>query len=64
MTDFTREVRKHLTDAGWRFQRYGKGDHERWINPVTGEKVTVDNKIKSRGTANGILKEAGIGKKL
>jgi hypothetical protein len=41
-----------------------QGAHERWINPGTGEKVTVDNKIKSRGTANGILKEAGIGKKL
>jgi predicted RNA binding protein YcfA (HicA-like mRNA interferase family) len=52
-----------LTDAGWLFQRYGKGDHERWINPATGEKVTVDGKVRSRGTANAILKQAGLGKK-
>lgn len=61
MTDYTRDVRKYLTEAGWRFQRYGKGDHEKWINP--GEKITVDGKIRSRATANGIMKEAGLGKK-
>jgi hypothetical protein len=61
VTDYARYVRKYLTEAAWQFQRRGKGDHDRWINPVT--KVTVDKKIKSGGTANGILKEAGIGKK-
>ena len=63
MTDFAPEIRRRLTKAGWRFQRRGKGDHERWINPATGAHVTVDAKILSRHTANGILKEAGIGKK-
>ncbi len=63
MTDYTREVRRHLSSAGWRFKRYGKGDHERWANPATGEKVTVDAKIRSRATANEILKQAGLGKK-
>ena len=61
MTDY---VRRYLTEAGWRFQRYGKGDHERWTIQLLVKKVTVVSKIKSRGTANGILKEAGIGKKL
>ncbi len=63
MTDFAPEVRRMLSKAGWQFERHGKGDHERWINPVTRAKVTVDAKIRSRHTANGILKEAGIGKK-
>jgi predicted RNA binding protein YcfA (HicA-like mRNA interferase family) len=63
MANYAREVRKVLTEAGWQFQRRGKGDHERWINPTTGAKVTVDSKIRSRHTANGILIEAGIGKK-
>lgn len=63
MTDFAREVRRHLTKAGWRFERHGKGDHERWVNPKTGAHVTVDSKIRSRHTANGVLTEAGIGKK-
>jgi hypothetical protein len=52
-----------LSEAGWQFQRPGKGDHERWINLKTGEKVTVDAKIRSRHVANKILIEAGIGKK-
>jgi hypothetical protein len=52
-----------LRAAGWQVHRSGKGDHEIWINPETGAKVTVDSKIRSRHTANGILKEAGLGKK-
>jgi predicted RNA binding protein YcfA (HicA-like mRNA interferase family) len=63
VTDFTPEVRRFLAKAGWRYERRGKGDHERWINPATGDHVTVDSKIRSRHTANTILKEAGIGKK-
>ena len=63
MADYAPKVRKLLNQAGWQFHRHGKGDHERWINPATGVKVTVDAKIRSRHTANVILKEAGIGKK-
>jgi predicted RNA binding protein YcfA (HicA-like mRNA interferase family) len=47
MTDFTREIRRLLRDAGWRFHRQAKGDHEIWINPETGEKVTVDGKCET-----------------
>ena len=63
MANYTRAVRKALKEAGWQFERYGKGDHERWINPTTGGKVTVDADIRSRHTANGILIEAGLRKK-
>jgi predicted RNA binding protein YcfA (HicA-like mRNA interferase family) len=50
MTDFTREIRRLLRDAGWRFDRQAKGDHEIWINPETGEKVTVDGKCETGHT--------------
>jgi predicted RNA binding protein YcfA (HicA-like mRNA interferase family) len=42
--------------------RRGKGDHDIWINPYTGQKIAVPVKIMSRHTANGILKEAGLDK--
>ena len=57
-----REVRKLLHKAGWQFLRQGKGDHEIWHDPATGKKVTIDNSIKSRHTANAILKQAGLPK--
>ena len=63
MTDYARYVRRYLTEAGWQFERHGKGDHGRWVNPVTGQHVTVDADIRSRHTANVVLKQAGIGKK-
>jgi HicA toxin of bacterial toxin-antitoxin, len=49
--------------CGCRFERAGKGDHEIWWSPITKRHVTVDSKIKSRHTANEVLKQAGIGKK-
>ncbi len=38
----------------------GKGDHDIWYSPVTDRHITVDTKIKSRHTANAILKQSGI----
>lgn len=37
--------------------RHGKGDHDIWYNPITNRHITVDTKIKSRYTANAILKQ-------
>lgn len=62
MADYAPEVKTALRAAGWRYDRPGKGDHEVWKNPVTGRHVTVDGKILSRHTANGILKQAGLPK--
>jgi hypothetical protein len=42
--------------------RQGKGDHEVWHDPGTGQKVTVVTFMKSRHLANAILKEAGLPK--
>ena len=40
--------------------RPGKGDHAFWYSPINGDKFPVDPNIKSRHTANGILKQAAI----
>jgi len=62
VADYAPEVRKALRAAGWRYERPGKGDHETWVNPTSGKHVSVDGKILSRHTANGILKQAGLPK--
>ena len=60
MAEYEKRVRKVLKDQGCYFVRHGKGDHDIWYSPITGHPVTVDGKIRSRHTANAILKEAGI----
>ena len=62
MNDYTREVKRLLAEAGWQFHRQGCGDHEIWIDPTTGRKVTVDGRMKSRHLANKILRDANIRK--
>jgi hypothetical protein len=62
MADYAPAVRKILSESGCRFERQGKGDHEIWFSPLTGIRFPVDGKIKSRHTANGVLKQAGLPK--
>jgi len=57
---FTPEVKRILTKHGCHFHRQGKGDHEIWYSPISKKYFTVDLTIKSRHTANGIMKRAGI----
>ena len=63
MSDYTKDLKRYLQDAGCRFDRQGKGDHEIWFSPLTNIKFVVDNHIKSRHTANAVLKQAGLPKK-
>lgn len=60
MAEYEKKVRKILKQNGCHFIRNGKGDHEIWENKETGKRVAVDHVIKSRHTANAILKEIGI----
>jgi len=60
MAEYEKKVRQVLTENGYRFDRHAKGDHDMWRNPKTNHAVSVDGKIKSRHTANKIIKEAGI----
>ena len=63
MAEFETRVREVLDDNGCSFVRHGKGDHDIWYSPITKRSVTVPVKIKSKHTANAILKQSGIDQK-
>ena len=60
MAEYEKIVRKILSENGCFFVRHGKGDHDIWRSPITKRNVVVDGKIKSRDTANAIMKQSGI----
>lgn len=62
MADYAPKLKEILRSYGCRFDRQGKGDHEIWFSPISGRRFPVDSKIKSRHTANAVLKQAGIEK--
>ena len=62
MAEYEKKVREELKRHGCYFVWHGKGDHDIWYSPITGINVTVDGKIKSRHTANAIMKQSGIDK--
>ena len=64
MEDFYREITALLRANGFARQEGGKGSHEKWFNDVTRRLVIVPRNLKSRHTANGILKSAQINRKL
>ena len=64
MADFTPDLKRLISKAGCAFERQGKGDHEIWYSPITGKRFVVDTKIKSRHTANGVLKTGGPSEKI
>lgn len=62
MASFYRDLTDILRANGWDFHRSGRGDHEIWRSAFLGKSVTVDRSIKSRHTANAVLKQAGLPK--
>ncbi len=60
MAEYEKKVRDVLREHGCRFVRRGKGDHDIWYSPNTNVYFPVDHKIKSRHTANAIMKQSGI----
>ena len=60
MAEYEKRIREILSQEHCRFVRHGKGDHDIWYSPITRRNVTVDAKIKSRHTANAIMKQSGI----
>ena len=62
MPGFTRDLKKLLRRAGCTKVREAKGDHEWWYSPITDRHFPVDSNIKSRHTANTVLKQAGLPK--
>jgi predicted RNA binding protein YcfA (HicA-like mRNA interferase family) len=63
-SSFDRRLRELLKNAGCTFIRHGKGSHDIWHSPITDINFAVSHDIKSRHTANAILKQAGIDEKL
>jgi hypothetical protein len=62
-SSFTPQLKKLLLSHGCRFERQGKGDHEIWFSPITQRCFVLDGEIKSRHTANAVLKQAGLDKR-
>ncbi len=60
MAEYEKKLRKILQKNNCTFVRRGKGDHDIWYSPITDRHITVDSKIKSRHTANAVLKQSGI----
>ncbi|MBQ4431347.1 MAG: type II toxin-antitoxin system HicA family toxin [Synergistaceae bacterium] len=60
MAEYEKRVRKILMEHGCFFRRHGKGDHDIWFSPATNHEFPVDGRIKSRHTANAIMKQAGL----
>ena len=60
MAEYERKVRLKLSEHGCYFVRHGKGDHDWWHSPLNNKGFVVDGKIKSRHSANEIMKQAGI----
>ncbi len=56
----TPELITILKAAGCIFIRHGKGDHDIWYSPVSDRRFVVDSAIKSKHTANAVLKQAGL----
>ena len=62
MNDYGKAVRDILSDNSCEFVRHGRGDHDIWRSPLVEKPFTVPAKIKSRHTANKVLKDAGLPK--
>jgi predicted RNA binding protein YcfA (HicA-like mRNA interferase family) len=60
MAEYAKKVRDVLSKHGCYFLRHGKGDHDVWYSPEKAHSFPVAAKIKSRHTANEIMKQAGI----
>lgn len=62
MADYAQKLKEILSQNGCKHKRAGKGDHAIWHSPISGKCFPVDSKIKSRHTANEVLKQAGLDK--
>ncbi len=63
-SSFDRALMALLKANGCVFVRDGKGSHAVWHSPITKINFAVPQDIRSRHTANAILKQAGIHEKI
>jgi len=57
-------VTKELSALRFEYWKPAKGSHEKWRSLTTGKILLVPHNLKSRHTANAILKAAGSTKKV
>jgi predicted RNA binding protein YcfA (HicA-like mRNA interferase family) len=62
MNGFEKQVKEILRRYGWAFLRHGKGSHDIWGKG--NQTVSVNHECRSRHTANGILRAAGISERI
>ncbi|MXO63414.1 addiction module toxin, HicA family [Altererythrobacter oceanensis] len=60
MADYRRDVRKILEANGCSFVRMANGSHELWESPISGNRFVVQKNLKSKISANNIMKQAGV----
>jgi predicted RNA binding protein YcfA (HicA-like mRNA interferase family) len=64
MADYGDYVRRLLSGDGYeKLPKRGKGSHSVWYNGTKNITVTVNDRIKSRHSANEILKDAKVNHK-
>ena len=61
---FYNQLVEVLKAHGFERVRGGKGSHEKWRNEHVGRSAHVPRNCKTRHTANGVLKQAGIDMKI
>ena len=57
------DVIHKLRKAGFVFDRYAKGSHEIWYNPITHKRTVIPNhpgKDIPKGTLKAIIEQAGL----
>jgi predicted RNA binding protein YcfA (HicA-like mRNA interferase family) len=60
MADYRRKLLKKLTANGCEFVAQAKGSHELWQSPISQRRFVVQHDLRSKISANSILKQAGI----
>lgn len=53
--NYTPDLKRLLLDAGCRFDRTGKGDHDIWFSPNTGVRFPVDHKSRLQPAAGSAI---------
>ncbi|MCL2188075.1 MAG: type II toxin-antitoxin system HicA family toxin [Defluviitaleaceae bacterium] len=62
MANYDDKLKRILMDNNCHFVRAGKGSHAVWYSPIKDKNFSVNKGIKSKVSANEILKDAGIKK--
>lgn len=61
---FYHQVVQQLSLLGFQRIKGGKGSHEKWVSAARDKTLIVPRRLKSRHTANNILKTAGSDERL